>query len=84
MGHDASAPVQTRGAQEGAPVLPRATTVHCPSAVAPVATEQASHAPLHEPLQHTPSTQKFDAHWLVVVHVAPFANRGSQAWDDPQ
>jgi hypothetical protein len=41
---------------------------------------QASHAPpLHELLQHTPSTQLPLPHWLVAEQVAPFAFFGTQA-----
>ncbi len=43
-------------------------------------TLQASQAPpLHEELQHTPSTQLPLPHWLAAPHAAPLASFGTQA-----
>ncbi len=58
--------------QEGLPAA-FATTLHVPSAVAPLAFEQKSQEPLHAPLQHTPSAQKPVAHSRFVVQTAPLA-----------
>ncbi len=72
--------MHTLGAQLGLPVEPADNSAHVPSVVAPVATEQASQAPLHAVSQHTPSAQFPVEHTrqpaclqsLVVLQVAPW------------
>jgi hypothetical protein len=47
---------------------------HVPLAPLPFfAVEHALHAPVHELLQHTPSTQYPLWHWLALVQALPFA-----------
>jgi hypothetical protein len=52
-------PPHTKGEQEGLPGLPEAEGLQVPTLPARL---QASHAPLQEELQHTPSTQLPLAH----------------------
>jgi hypothetical protein len=55
-------PLQTSGAHDGLPTYPTGAVEHVPSAVAPSAVVQTSHAPLHALLQQTPSEMKPLAH----------------------
>jgi hypothetical protein len=43
---------------------------------------QASQFPEQAALQHTPSTQIPDWHWLVALHDCPFGFFGTQAPDE--
>jgi hypothetical protein len=61
-GHDADAPEQRYGVQDGLPALAAATLAHVPSETAPVAIEQASQAPPHAELQHTELMQLPEVH----------------------
>ena len=76
VGQLADEPLHTYGEHEGLPALPEATALHVPTL--PV-TLQASHAPPHAVLQHTPSTQLPLPHWLVAEHVAPLDILGTHA-----
>jgi hypothetical protein len=68
VGHVASVPPHTYGAQVGLPPLPAGSTMHAPA-------EQFPHAP-HAVLQHTPDTQLPDVHWSVAVQVELLACLG--------
>jgi hypothetical protein len=57
-GQLAEEPVQTRGAQDGAPVAPSGSTEQVPFVVAPAAVLQASQAPAQATLQQTLLEQK--------------------------
>ena len=48
-----------------------AKVVHVPLSVDPAATAHAWHVPLHAALQHTPSAQKPELHWLAAAHAVP-------------
>ena len=61
-------PEHTYGEHVGAPAAPAPTMLQVPSA--PV-TSQRSHAPAHAVLQHSPSTQWPETHWLVPLQVWP-------------
>lgn len=62
VGHAAPIPSQrTSLAQLGPPGVPEGSTVHAPSAVAPLAFEQTSQAPPQALVQHTPSTHVYPA-----------------------
>ena len=60
-------------AQSSSGSEPATTGPHVPSAPCPFfAAEQATHVPVHAESQHTPSTQKPDAHWAPAVQaIAP-------------
>jgi len=58
-------------------VLPAKVT-QVPLAELPEATEQAWQVVLHAALQHTPSTQKVEVHWLSPPQAVPCARLGSQ------
>ena len=42
-------------------------------------TSQASHSPVHAALQHKPSTQIPETHWVPVVQAVPLLTFGTQA-----
>src|SRR5439155_735503 len=62
--------------ESAAPVV---TLAHVPLAPPVRAAEHALHDVLHALLQHNPSAQKPDVHWLAAVHVPPVAFLGMQA-----
>jgi len=67
-------PLQLPAAASQAPasVIPfTALAVQVPFAVAPVASEQAEHAPVHAALQQNPSAQKPLAHSALARHASP-------------
>lgn len=70
-GQPALVPLHRYGAQLGLPG---------PVVAMQVPTEpltlHALQAPVHAKLQHTPSTQRPEAHWLSLAHDVPFARRG--------
>ena len=56
--------------------VPTATAAHVPSLPAPL---HAMHVPLHATSQHTPSTQKPEAHWADSTQAWPLA-RSARHW----
>ena len=80
VGQAPVAPPQTYGVQAGVPAAPAGKTKQVPLTIPPAPRLQASHAPPVQAVpQHTPSTQKFEAHWLVEVQLLPLGCRGMQA-----
>jgi hypothetical protein len=59
--------VPPHGAREPFGWLPAPTVLHVPVA------SHAWHCPVHALLQHTPSTQKLDAHSVFAEHACPFS-----------
>ena len=55
---------------------PEATGLHVPTLPSRL---QASQAPPHAVLQHTPSTQLPLPHWLAALHTAPLFSFGTHA-----
>jgi hypothetical protein len=75
-GHAALAPVQRSSTSQPPAAAPRQTRLgpsnaQVPSTAAPCATLQASHAPLHAELQHTPSAQLLELHSVAAAHAVP-------------
>ncbi len=77
-GHETDDPSHANGAQLGDPAP--TTDMQAPSLKAPCATEHASQAPLQAELQHTPSAQDPDWHWLFVVQALASGARGRHVW----
>lgn len=63
------------------PRLP-AFTVQVPLAEAPSALEQTSQLPEQAELQHRPSAQNPEAHWVPAVQDPPSASTGTQALEE--
>jgi hypothetical protein len=72
----AEVPVHRYGPQVGLPVLPVATGLHVPTLPA---TLQASQAPPHAELQHTPSTHWPLPHWLLAEQAVLLVCLGTHA-----
>ena len=73
VGQVGEVPLHEYGRHDGDPMLPEAALAQTPSVAAPAALEQTSHDPLHALLQHRPSAQKPEVHWLPLAHADPFA-----------
>ena len=75
--HAAAVPLQYVAAHSEAGSVPAAYVVQVPSALEPVATVQPWQAPLHEPLQQTPSAQKPEKQSAPVVQAEPLGCFGA-------
>jgi hypothetical protein len=67
-GHAELLPLHTNGEHEGLPDAPAVLLAQMPTEPAML---QASHAPPHALLQHTPSTQNPLVHALLPLHAVP-------------
>ena len=68
-----------KGLQVGDPVVPAATTVQAPSAVAPRLFAQTSQEPSHSALQQKPSTHRSPAHCAFRSQAAPTASEDTHS-----